>query len=67
MVDEEEVVLFNLVPHQEKNECEKGANWHGDGEQERHRHDGEGKGLIVAKLEEPVVFVRSVPSPVDKC
>ena len=67
VVDEEEVVLLNLVPHQKENESKERANWHSDGKQECHRHDSEREGLVVTKLEEPVVFVGSVPCPVDKC
>jgi len=67
VVDEQKVVLFDLVPHQEENEREEGADGHGDGEHQRHGHDGEGEGLVVAQLEEPVVFVGPVSRPVQKC
>jgi len=67
VVDEEEVVLLNLVSHQKENESKERADRHSDGEQECHRHDSEREGLVVTKLKEPVVFVRSVPCPVDKC
>lgn len=66
MVHEQEVVLFNLVAHEEENEGEKGAYGHRDGEHERHAHDSESEGLVVSKLEKPVIFVGSVLHPVIK-
>ena len=64
VVDEKKVVLFNLVAHQKEYECEERANGHGDWKNQAHREDRECEWLIVADLEEPVIFVRSVSQPV---
>ena len=65
MIDEQEVVLLNLVTHQEEDESEKCANRHRDWKNQRHWHNGEGEGLVVAQLEEPVICVGPVPDPVE--
>ena len=48
VVHEQEVVLLNLVAHQEEDEGEEGTNRHGDGEDQRHGHDSERERLIIA-------------------
>ena len=66
MIHEKKVVLLNLVPHQEENESQKGADGHGHRKDQRDAHYREGERLVVAKLEEPVVFVGSLAHPIDK-
>ena len=67
MVDEDEVVFLDLIPHQKEYEGEEGADWHRHGENERHAHNRECERLIVSKLEDPVVFVRPMPHPIQEC
>ena len=54
-VNEEEIVLLDVVAHEEKDYSKDGDNWHGHREHERHREDCTSVTLIVPELEVKVI------------